>query len=290
MSHSTFSREEFPVEFEEFDKNRIKCVDIVGNGVLFVLYNVFTKKECNDIITGAREKGFEKLTGYSEKYRNNMRLVIDSKLIIKEMEKRIVDYVKNPVEITEKSNTIHRHRLMFGKWNFDRLNSNLRICRYKPQNKFDKHEDLGYHPDRKSIRSIKTCMVYLNNDFSGGTTRFYNGELDDVDSHKLFYTLKPEPGMCVIFNQCIVHDGEIINDGLKYMMRTDMFYKVEKLYNEPTEQEKKGMSIYEEGEKLEDEAEKCMNDIEKYNSLIKKASCKYIEADNVCSEIDSVCW
>jgi hypothetical protein len=33
-----------------------------------------------------------------------------------------------------------------------------------------------------------------------------------------------------------------------------------------------------------------MNDIEKYNSLIKKASCKYIEADNVCSEIDSVCW
>ena len=87
-------------------------------------------------------------------------------------------------------------------------------------------------------------MVYLNEDYDGGRTRFFHY---DNTEYKSFLNLKAKMGMCLIFNQNIVHDGEQVENGCKYMMRTDMIYKAIKLDRDLTEDEKKGIELYKKG-------------------------------------------
>jgi hypothetical protein len=61
-------------------------------------------------------------------------------------------------------------------------------------------------------------MVYLNSDFKGGETIFY---FSDGNT----YSLKPQIGTCLIFNQNILHEGATVTAGLKYFIRTDILYK-----------------------------------------------------------------
>merc|ERR1712113_1147182 len=77
-------------------------------------------------------------------------------------------------------------------------------------------------------RSIKTFMIYLNDEFEGGHTRFYSE--DQCRYHtglpeNLLYALRPEKGSCLIFNHRIVHDGEELLQGLKYILRTEVMYR-----------------------------------------------------------------
>ena len=47
----------------------------------------------------------------------------------------------------------------------------FRLCRYLPGGHFAPHFD-GHYDKTPSERSLKTLMVYLNGDFTGGTTHF----------------------------------------------------------------------------------------------------------------------
>lgn len=268
------------------------------------MYNIFTKDECQRIINTSEKIGFDKLTGYDPRYRNNVRMVIDSTIIINEFEKRVKNYLDKVVKIDKDSDTIIKTKMSEGEWKFHKLNPHLRICRYNDKGRFGKHYDLGYHPDPLSIRTIKTCMIYLNDEFKDGCTRFYKGELDVEKSHEMFYKLKPKTGMCIIFNQHIVHDGEIVKDGLKYIMRTDVFYKAISLKNKPSESEQKALDIYAEADKLEglgndllekakllqyecryEESDKCKEDATK---IIKDAQNLYMKGIYICDYVDKL--
>ena len=153
-------------------------------------------------------------------------------------------------------NTINCGSFHYGTWSYDHLNPILRLCKYNPSNKFDKHCDSGHNPNPLNERTFKTCMIYLNDDYDNGTTRFYGinpKKPYSNNNHEIFLKLKAKPGMCLIFNQNILHDGEIVNNGIKYMMRTDMIYKANELENELTKEEKKGVKIYGDGIKAEQE-------------------------------------
>lgn len=63
-------------------------------------------------------------------------------------------------------------------------------------------------------------MIYLNGEFTGGHTRFLKTEGRDV-----LYSLKAEPGMVLCFQHDIFHDGQKLEDGKKYLMRSDVMYK-----------------------------------------------------------------
>jgi len=55
-------------------------------------------------------------------------------------------------------------------------------------------------------------MVYLNDDFSGGETKF-----DDV-------LIKPRSGMALMFIHELKHESLPIMVGTKYVLRSDVFY------------------------------------------------------------------
>ena len=63
-------------------------------------------------------------------------------------------------------------------------------------------------------------MVYLNADFEGGETKFYD------DWGNLTVAVKPEPGMALVFEHEQLHEGAPVTAGRKYVIRTDVMYRI----------------------------------------------------------------
>jgi hypothetical protein len=84
--------------------------------------------------------------------------------------------------------------------------------------------ELGNHmdgttrlPGSKSGRSCTTLLIYLNDDFEGGTTTFMSGH-DGVAVHSIV----PGPGKAVLLRQDTWHSGDLVTSGVKYLLRTDV--------------------------------------------------------------------
>jgi hypothetical protein len=64
-------------------------------------------------------------------------------------------------------------------------------------------------------------MIYLNEGFEGGETRFYlpryNGDTSKV-------SVVPETGMALCFVHELAHEGAAVIQGRKYVLRSDMMY------------------------------------------------------------------
>ena len=98
------------------------------------------------------------------------------------------------------------------------------------------HTDDGFHPDPLRKRSLMTCMLYLNGrsggssrkggkggggrkGFGGGRTRFF-----DLETEKQVFAFSPRAGSCLVFKQGMLHDGEPLSHGMKFMVRTDVYF------------------------------------------------------------------
>src|SRR5262249_47622310 len=100
-------------------------------------------------------------------------------------------------------------------WELAGLNERLRFYRYDPGQRFAPHYD-GYYERPDGERSHLTFMVYLNEDFEGGTTRFkqYGEPL----------TVRPRTGLALVFYHHQLHEGAAVERGRKYVLRTDVMY------------------------------------------------------------------
>ena len=56
-------------------------------------------------------------------------------------------------------------------------------------------------------------MIYLNEGMEGGATKFHG------------LKVKPKTGMALIFAHKIGHEGEVITNGVKYVLRSDIMYR-----------------------------------------------------------------
>ena len=120
------------------------------------------------------------------------------------------------------------------------LNSRLRFYRYQPGAIYRPHVDgswpgsgihngkyyYDYYGDRWSRL---TFLVYLNDDFDGGGTSFYVPS-KDVGNLQAF-TVEPRQGSVLVFPHggvagSLVHEGSFCKVGVKYIIRTDVLYKI----------------------------------------------------------------
>jgi hypothetical protein len=62
-------------------------------------------------------------------------------------------------------------------------------------------------------------IVYFNDDFDGGETRFVE-HIENV--------VVPRTGMVAIFQHKLRHEGCAVRSGAKYAMRTDVIYEGDK--------------------------------------------------------------
>ena len=134
-----------------------------------------------------------------------------------------------------------------GFWEPLKINECMRVCEYPPTSiGFKPHYDIQYN-ESETIKSMLSVVIYLNDDFEGGETIFYE-PVDDV-AHPLpggltvreeielnqgidrynSTKIKPVSGHCVIFDHSIMHSGAEIKNGTKYIIRTDIIYTVKEL-------------------------------------------------------------
>lgn len=183
---------------------------------VFILENVLTETECDEIIFEAEDAGF-KIAGFytddageatyidTEK-RRSKRCILDSAGFADRLWKRIQHAVipRLPVGLVAK-----------------RLNEHLRILKYAPGDTFVMHRDGNYMtPDGKEI-SQYTVLVYLNDNYEGGYTTYYNSP-DGIGVPVI-----PKRGSVIIQHQSCLHSVPPLISGIKYALRTEVMYGTE---------------------------------------------------------------
>jgi len=92
------------------------------------------------------------------------------------------------------------------------LNEQFRFYKYESSQRFKRHID-GRFKRNENEESRITFMIYLNDDFEGGETKFNNA------------TIKPQTGTALCFIHEQKHEGCPVTEGAKYVLRTDVMYR-----------------------------------------------------------------
>jgi hypothetical protein len=174
-----------------------------------------TTNEVANLLQTIEVLGYEKIDWeYPDDYRSCSRRMAISSRLAKCLWDRIIPHFRQ-----EELNDIRPFGISGkGKWFAECVNPYFRFTKYNEGHFFKKHQDGGY-VNNNNQRSILTLMIYLNDNFEGGETIFYDGDEKTV--------LKPTSCTGVIFNHDLEHEGEVITKGIKYILRTDiMFYRV----------------------------------------------------------------
>ena len=91
------------------------------------------------------------------------------------------------------------------------LNERFRFYRYGPGQRFAPHVD-GAYERTNGERSRLTFMIYLNEGYQGGETRFG------------WHTITGRTGMALWFDHRLRHEGAELIEGVKYVLRSDVMY------------------------------------------------------------------
>ena len=169
---------------------------------LFTIDAVLTEDECRTMVARAEAVGFELATinawegpRVDTKVRNNDRVILDDELLAKDLWSRVQDKVP----------PLRGGRQVRG------LNERFRFYRYRPGQKFAWHSDGPFLRENGEI-SLLTFMIYLNDGYLGGSTRFDWTEISG------------KTGMALVFEHGLLHEGAAITEGTKYVLRSDVMY------------------------------------------------------------------
>ena len=68
-------------------------------------------------------------------------------------------------------------------------------------------------------RSLKTLLIYLNEDSVGGETVFFTEHGTEL------LRVIPRTGTALCFSHELLHEGRVVLSGRKYVLRTDILYQ-----------------------------------------------------------------
>jgi hypothetical protein len=91
------------------------------------------------------------------------------------------------------------------------LPQDLRFYRYTPGQRFKMHKDGPWNEG--GLTSKLTLLVYLNDGFRGGDTGFRD------------FRVTPRMGPALVFIHDTWHEGAAVEQGVKYVLRSDVLYQ-----------------------------------------------------------------
>jgi hypothetical protein len=256
VSHLGGSRVDFDLRrFESFDDSAIRVEPVEPldsrykrfGGRCIAIHHALTQEEC-DYLIKEMDTDMEAVR-YRRDYRRNDRNVYVSSKLADLLWKRLQpiaaglvlvadqDPSKQRLESEDSGHCPDELRMGYGKdgvWHPVGLNECLRFCKYNPGDFFRKHCD-GCFVRSQDEQSWFTTMFYLNGDFEGGATNFldingpsacHENQLKAAQHEEIMASVAPEPGLCLLFFQPgLLHEGEDLHRGLKYILRTDMMFQ-----------------------------------------------------------------
>jgi predicted 2-oxoglutarate/Fe(II)-dependent dioxygenase YbiX len=106
-------------------------------------------------------------------------------------------------------------------WNFDihGVSKYITTACYNPGQQFGLHTDTGIIDESRQLESKCTALVYLNDNFEGGETVFYDDNFQET------VTIYPKAGMALIFDINLWHKANTIVSGKKYWIGTELMTK-----------------------------------------------------------------
>ena len=173
---------------------------------IFVIEDFLSQQECAELIAMAESIGFE-----------------EAKVQVGEGHQSIIKSVRNNERILFKSGEFATKFLErakpwlpagLGIYSICGLNELFRFYKYSPGQLFKMHSDGGYERNETEC-SFYTFLLYLNDDFEGGETEFEN-----------ICTISPKRGSLLIFIHPLRHEGKVLQSGKKYVLRSDVMYKL----------------------------------------------------------------
>jgi prolyl 4-hydroxylase len=177
---------------------------------IFVIHDFFTPEECAEHIAFSEGEGYADAPittagGFvmRKDVRDNTRVIVDDLDLAARLFERAQPFLPK----------------RFGSWQLHTLNERFRYYRYEVGQTFRPHFD-GCFARNDNEESQITFMVYLNDDFTGGNTEFY------YNNGSPKYSVKPKQGMALAFYHIQLHEGAPVQSGRKYVLRTDVMYRL----------------------------------------------------------------
>jgi predicted 2-oxoglutarate/Fe(II)-dependent dioxygenase YbiX len=171
--------------------------------IIWTIENFLTDKACEDLILFSEQRGFEEAkvslssgAKMMKGLRNNYRLLYKDENLANKYWEKLKDSCPNTIETNKAIG----------------LNEQFRFYKYESNQRFKRHID-GRFKRNETEESRITFMIYLNDDFEGGATKFDN------------LTINPKMGTALCFIHEQKHEGCPVTTGAKYVIRTDVMYK-----------------------------------------------------------------
>ena len=165
--------------------------------------NFFTPDECKGFIDQSEKEGYKEVPirtrdeGEIKGIRDNERVIWDNSQIARQLFEMVKNLVPQDIE----------------GWKPCGLNELFCFYRYKDGQQFKPHLDEAFKRSETEL-SLITLLIYLNEDFEGGTTYL-------IGVNENIY---PKTGMLLLFDHTILHAGMSVTAGTKYVLRTDVMY------------------------------------------------------------------
>jgi hypothetical protein len=221
---------------ENWDKDAVvkEKIDVSGwemeDKYVLCLHGILTEEECQQFVGVTEDAGYgEALLNIGNgleiralDMRKSDRCIIDDDEIANVLWQRILAVSQDDVDL------LHAP---FAGSNLQAvgLNERLRFLRYDKGDYFNPHEDGSYvrseNPGdpRYMDRSHVTCQLYLNEGFTGGATSLMSGQ--GMRKDKVEHAVVPRTGMVLLFQHDVLHEGSLLVEGRKYVMRSDVMYR-----------------------------------------------------------------
>ena len=181
-------------------------IDIINEEMeIYTIDNFLTVDECNKLIEKSEQIGFEEAEvnvdgaqKMMKMIRNNERILFEDPEYAAALWQKLKNYVKPEI----------KNSTAIG------LNEMFRFYKYNPSQRFKMHRD-GSFKRNESEFSYYTFMIYLNDKYEGGETKFASNEI-----------ITPKTGTALIFEHSQRHEGAALISGIKYVLRSDIMYKL----------------------------------------------------------------
>ncbi len=183
--------------------------DLHGD-LLFLIHDFFSPDECRASIARSEGLGYVDAPittplGFvmAKDVRNNTRVMVDDVSLARRLFERARPFLPSRVDF----------------WTLHGLNERFRYYRYEVGQRFRLHYDGSFWRNAEEESQL-TFMVYLNDDFIGGTTDFY------YENESLKARVKPRRGTALVFAHAQLHEGTPVLRGRKYVLRSDVMFHI----------------------------------------------------------------
>lgn len=220
--------------------NQIKRQDDL---ILIELGTLLTANECDEILTNIHGEAFENMLGrYDLTKRTNSRLIV--------IDDRLAEILWQRLKFSDKLTKLipNPQPLGFnvqGQWEMSGVNQAIRINRYEEGEYFSVHKDGQYAPNADE-RSLFSLIIYLNDNYEKGETKFYFPKTtpqsdikgltikEEIESYGGLENgfecvcIQPKKGHAILFTHNLLHEAiapESLNPMTiiqRYVLRADV--------------------------------------------------------------------